>query len=87
MPKALQPKKLRIWERHTAVRKAGFKSNEALRLQIEEQTGQEIKKSTFSKVILGELLSGPKAELIMKAVSELVKKKIETLWPELKDAA
>ena len=87
MPKALQPKKIRTWERHTAVRKAGFRSNEALRVKIEEQTGEVIKKGTFSKVILGELLSGPKATMIMQWISKLTGKKIEVLWPEIKGAA
>ena len=87
MPKTLQPKKLRIWDRYTVLRKAGFKSNEALRLKIQEQAKEEIRKGTFSKVMLGELISGPKATLIMGWTAELTGKKVETLWPELKDYA
>ena len=87
MPRTLQPKKLRVFSRYFEIKKAGFKNNEVLRLKIEEKSGEEINRSTFDKVMTGILISGPMAELIMRTTSELTGKKIETLWPELKDAA
>ncbi len=87
MPKAMQSRKDLYWERVKAAHNADFKNLGELRRKIAEVTKEEINRTTFEKVFRGLVLSGPKATLIMKTTSTLVGKKVETLWPELKDVA
>lgn len=87
MPKSLQPKKLRINNRKKAIVAANFMSYRALFLAVQETLGTEISYGSFMKTIYGELVSGPKAEMVMETISNLVKRKVETLWPEIRENA
>ena len=87
MPKTMQSRKDLYWERVKAAHNADFRNLGDLRRKIIEVTNEEINRTTFEKVFYGILISGPKATLIMKTTAKLVGKKVETLWPELKDVA
>lgn len=87
MGKSLQTKKTsneRVFRAMVAVEIFEYKQ---LREAVEKKMKTPVKYQTFMKVISGKLLSGPKAEAIMNAVSELVKKPIKKLWPELEEDA
>lgn len=87
MGKTLQSKKDRMRNRFKTFVAADYLSYSALHKAVQERLGETVNYPSFLKVMSGDFISGPKAERIMKTVSELVKKKIETLWPELKGAA
>lgn len=87
MGKSIQQRKKRIDERFKAIVSKNFFSYKEAHAAVEKRIGEKVAYHSFLKCMYGDFISGPKAEAIMKAVSELVKKPIETLWPELKDAA
>lgn len=87
MAKTLQPKKIRIKNRFKAIVAANFMGYKDLYRTIQAEASADLKYDTFMKVIYGDLISGPKAELIMQTTAKLTGRKVETLWPEIKYSA
>lgn len=83
--KSLQIKKPSNEKVFQAMVAAGIYEYKQLQAAVEKDLQKTFKYQTFMKVISGNLMAGPKAEAIMKAVSKRLNKPAEELWPELKD--